>query len=362
MLKRTCLTTLFSLIALFAILFSFASCGKGGDYPEIKSTKEEATVVATLGDHEVKYELFRAYFSAMYSGRTAGMTEEGWNAAVRDVMREIACLYATFDVASENGVDPWGDKINAAVTELVRIQYEGGTTGDGNYVPGVGTREEYQKALAKANLTDAVTRLIYRYDTTLTELYDYVVTNLTYGNNTGLGGDARAFFDSDDCAHGVWVFISDGSLDGRENGVARADFLRDKLAGAADYADVKEALIRYAPQGVLSNDEFEHGFYVSKNQGNTPVQRALIADFFSLSPYECGEIREDADGVWFVVGLPKDASDYDRDPEAILDLMIEENWINRPIAEKAAAYLAGVSYTSAFPTFSAEVLSELTVR
>ena len=125
--KTTCrLTTLIALFALFAMVFSLASCGKKDEYPEISSSKEEATAVATLGDHEVKYELFRAYFSAMYSGATDGMTEEGWNAAVNAVMREIAILYATLDVASENGVDPYGDAINKTVAECIRIEYEGG--------------------------------------------------------------------------------------------------------------------------------------------------------------------------------------------------------------------------------------------
>ena len=361
MLKRTCFATLISLIALLAIVFSLASCAKKGEYPEIKSSKEEATVVATLGGHEVKYELFRAYFSAMYSGKTDGMTEEGWNAAVSDVMREIAYLYATLDVAKENGVDPEGDKIDAAVDELVRIQYEGGVTDDGKIVEGFGTRAEYKKALAAANLTDAVNRLVYRCDATQKELYDYLVEKYSYGKDSGNSDDPRAFFDSADCAHGVWVFVSDGLRLGREAGRAYAAELRESLADAADYAAVQKVLRRASPEA-LSYDDIDHGFYVSKNQGNTPIQRALVSDFFTLSPYECGEIREGSDGVWFVVGLPKDAADYERDPETIRKLTVAENKINRPIADKAAEYLAGVSYAAAFPTFSAETLGKLTVR
>ena len=358
--KRTNrLTILLSLIAISAMLFSLASCGKKGKYAEIPSSKEEATVVAVVGGHDVKYELFRAYFSAMYSGATEGMTEEGWEAAKTAVMREIAGLYATFDVASENGVDPYGDAIDEAVDELIAIQYEGGEV-NGALVP-AHTRKEYKEALAAANLTDAVMRLIYRYDATQAALYDYLVTNYGYGENPGAVGDPRAFFDSDDCAHGVWVYVSDDFRLGREAGRAYAAELRESLAGAADYDAVMKVVLRGSPSS-LSADDVKYGFYVSKNQGNTPVQRALISDFFTLAPYTCGEIREDADGVWFAVGLPKNAADYDRDPEAIFQLMYAEEKVNRPIAEKTETYLSGASYSSAFPTFSAGTLDKLTVK
>ena len=360
--KRTTnrLTILLSLIALLAILFSLASCGKKGKYAEIPSSKEEATTVAVVGGHKVKYELVRAYFSAMYSGKTEGMTEEGWEEAKTAVMREIAVLYATLDVASENGIDPYGDAIDDAVAECIRIEYEGGTSSDATISAGK-TRAEYKEALAAANLTDAVMRLVYRFDATQAALYDYLVTNYGYGEDSGEVGDPRAFFDSDECAHGVWVYVSDDFRLGREAGRAYAAELRAALADAADYDAVKKVILREDPMA-LSADDIQYGFYVSKNQGNAPVQRALISDFFTLAPYTCGEIREDADGVWFAVGLPKDAADYERDPEAIFQLMYEEEKINRPIAEKAETYLSGVSYASAFPSFSAETLGKLTVE
>ena len=361
MTKRSRLFTFLAcLIALCAIVFSLASCGKDG-YAEIPSSKKEATPVATLGGHEVNYELFRAYFSAMYSGKTEGMTEEDWESAKTTVLREIAILYATLDVAEESGVDPWGEVIEDEVTERIRIDYEGGYI-KGSYVEGVRTRDRYKAALAAANLTDAVNRLTYRYDATQTALYDYLINNYGYGRDPGEIGDPQDFFASDDCAHGVWVYISDDWRGGRAGALAYAAEMRDRLATATTYDDVKSVLIATFSDQVLSNSEMEHGLYVSKNQGITPHTRALVSDFFSLAPFECGEIRENSDGVWFVVGLAKDPADYDRNPNAFFDLMLEETLINRPIAEKAAAYLSGVSYSSAFPTFSAETLGELTLK
>lgn len=353
---------LISLIALCAIVFSLAACSKGGDYPEIPSSKKEATPVATLGGHEVRYELYRAFFSAMYSGKTEGMTEEGYAAARNAVMREIALIYATLDVAKESGVDPEGDKIDAEVTRRVKIDYEGGES-NGVTIEGVGTREKYKEALAAANLTDAVNRLIYRYDATQAELFDYFVNKYAYGRDEQLSGDPQAFFASEACAHGVWVYVPDDlHRYDRAETLAFAREMHDDLATATSYADVRRVLIRTMSDRVLSDDEMEHGFYVSRNQGNTPLERALVADFFSLAPLACGEIREDSDGVWFAVGLEKDAADLDRDPNAIYDLMLEETMIDRPIAERAETYLAGVSYSSACPTFSEETLAELTLR
>ena len=356
--------TLITLAAILATVFSLASCGKGEDYPEIASSKKEATPIATLGGHEVRYELFRAYFTAMYSGKTEGMTETEWEAAKTAVMREIAVLYATLDVAEDSGVDPYGDAINDEVRERVRIDYEGGEA-NGYVIAGAGTREKYKAALEAANLTDAVNRLIYRYDATQAALYDYLVTNYAYGKDTGAKSDARTFFDSADCAHGVWVYIRydlydqwNGSSDAR----AFAEEQRNRLATATDYSDVFNVLRSTFSDQVLSVDEMYHGFYVSKNQGNNPLQRALVSDIFSLSPFACGEIRENADGLWFAVGLAKDAADYERDPNGIYDLMLEETEIDRPIVEKAETWMAGVSYSSAFPTFSAETLAELTLR
>ena len=354
--------TLVSLIALCAIVFSLASCGKGEDYPEIPSSKKEATPVATIGGHEVKYELYRAFFSAMYSGKTEGMTEEDYAAARTAVMREIALIYATLDVAKEIGVDPDGDEINAEVLRRVKIDYEGGEI-NGVTVEGVGTREKYKEALAAANLTDAANRLIYRFDATQAKLYDYVVNKYAYGKDNQISGDPRAFFDSENCAHGVWVFVPDElHLYNRAESLAVANEMRDRLATATDYSEVRQVLIATFSDQVLSRDEMDHGFYVSKNQGSIPLERALVSDFFTLSPFACGEIREGGDGVWFAVGLAKDAADYERDPDAIYDLMLEETLIDRPTAEKAENYLAGISYSSACPTFSAETLAELTLQ
>ncbi len=357
------LITLITLAAILAVVFSLASCGKD-EYPEIASSKKEATPVATLGGHEVKYELFRAYFSAMYSGKTEGMTEEEWESAKTAVLREIALLYATLDVAEANGVDPYGDAIDEEVKERVKIDYEGGEA-NGYVIEGAGSREKYKEALAAANLTDAVNRLIYRCDATQAALYEYLVTNYAYGKDTGAESDARAFFDSDDCAHGVWVYVQydlydqwNGSSDAR----AFAEEQRSRLAAATDYSAVLGVLRDTFSDQVLSADEMRHGFYVSKNQGNNPLQRALVSDIFSLSPFACGEIREGDGGVWFAVGLRKDAADYDRDPNGFYDLMLEETEIDRPIAEKAETWLAGVSYSSAFPTFSADTLAELTLK
>lgn len=355
------LITLLMLVALIATVLSLASCGKNGGYAEIPSSKKESTPVATLGGHEVRYELFRAYFSAMYSGKTEGMTEAEWENAKTAVLREIALLYATFDVAEANGVDPYGDEIDEEVAERVKIDYEGGEA-NGVIIEGVGDRDKYKAALAAANLTDAVNRLIYRCDATQAALYDYLVTNYAYGKDTGAESDARTFFDSADCAHGVWVHVSDDMWPTRADARAFAEEQRNRLATASDYAEVRKILIATFSDQVLSKDEMDHGLYVSKNQGNNPLQRALVADIFSLAPFACGEIRDGDDGVWFAVGLPKDSADYDRDPNGIYDLMLEETEIDRPIAEKAETYLSGVSYSSAFPTFSEETLLELTLR
>ena len=355
------LITIVTLAALIATVFLLSSCGKDESYPEIASSKKEATSVAAFGGHEVKYELFRAYFSAMYSGKTDGMTEEEWESAKTAVMREIAILYATFDVAEANGVDPYGDAINEEVAERVRIDYEGGEA-NGYIIEGVGTREKYKAALAAANLTDAVNRLIYRYDATQAALYDYLVTNYAYGKDTGAESDARTFFDSADCAHGVWVFVPDELWPTRADARAVAVEQRNRLATASDYAEVRKILIATFSDQVLSRDEMDHGLYVSKNQGNNPLQRALVTDIFSLAPFACGEIRDGDDGVWFAVGLAKDAADYERDPNGIYDLMLEETEIDRPIAEKAATFLAGISYSSSFPSYSTETLEELTLQ
>ena len=358
--RKPILCRLAACIVLLALAFSFAACGSGSAYPEIASTKEEATVVATLGDHEVKYELFRAFFSAMYSKKTFDMTEEGWNDAVADVMREIAYLYATFDVAKQNGVDPNGATVNAAVDELLRIEFEGQTV-NGVYVKGFGTKEEYKRALEETNMTDAVNRLILRYDATESALYEYLVTNYSFGTVQVTPDDARAFFDSSDCAHGVWVYISDGFRGSRAAGLAYAEGIRDQLATATEYADIRSILIETYSDQVLSREEMENGFYVGRNQGNTPAQRKLVSDIFSLDPYRPGECVASDDGIYIAVGLPKNVADYEKNPNLFLDLLIEERYINRPIADAVSEMTENLKFSSAFPAFTPENLAKLTL-
>ena len=358
--RKTVLYRLAACFVLLALAFSFAACGRE-TYPEIASSKEEATVVATLGDHEVKYELFRAFFTAMYSGKTADMTEEGWNEAVSAVLREIAYIYATLDVAKANGVDPYGATINDKVSELVRIEYEGQEV-NGVRVEGCGTKEEYKRALAAANMTDAVNRLIFRYDATQAELYEYLVTNYSFGNVHVTPDEARAFFDSSDCAHGVWIFISYEFRSGRASALAYAEEIRERLASATEYSEIRQVLIETFSDQVLSRDEMENGFYVGRHQGNIPAQRKLVSDVFSLEPYRCGEPVYGEDGIYIAVGLPKNVADYEATPNYFLDLLIEERCINRPIFEAVDEMTGNVKFSSAFPDFTPETLAKLTVR
>lgn len=344
------------LLLLALLLPALASCG--GGYSPVESSEEEARVIAELGDFDVRYELFYAFFHAeraafdggddsLWQGESAASL---WESVSRAALLRIAEIYATFSVCLAHGIDPYGDEIDDQVDERVEIDIDGGVLGE-SIVMGYGSKEAYLSALAEMHLNDSVNRLLHRYDVATEQLYDRVIENFDGGENTVTDEELRAFFLSDDCRRITWVFRSyDNVLGiGEEQNERLLGLAEAELKNAIGYSDVKAAVVKYCSPS-LSNDEIENGIYISRFSGLDASQRKMIDVAFSLGNMDVSDRIATPDGVYILVGLRKhgvDSDYFESHREMLYDLCLESR-LFAEIEELRDEMLADILYTDVF--------------
>ena len=126
-----------SLLLLLSLTVSLlTACGES--YKLRKSSEKEAATVLTLGEDEVPFEVLYTFFrnrcdlvgdidADYFSG------EEG-EARFREMMaaavEEIAGIYAFLALSREVGIDPYGEEIEDALLDYLKMNVEGGTFGE----------------------------------------------------------------------------------------------------------------------------------------------------------------------------------------------------------------------------------------
>ena len=228
----------FTLLLAIAMCLSLASCRK---YKPQKSTKREATPIATMqyGNEtfEVNYELFRAMFlSAKETVSNGDLTKfngsEG--AALLEEARAVALdkiydIYTAFALCEALDIDLYSRAVDKKVEESITISIEGGYSESGQYIEGLGSYETYLENLKIFYMNYAVQDLMIRYSYALSAIgAHYRGTLDKYGNNASEGAltytDAQVtdFYNSDETCRIFLVFTQKDLTD--------ANALRDKIA------------------------------------------------------------------------------------------------------------------------------------
>ena len=362
-------------LAVGCLLGCFVSCGDGY-YSPIKSSRKNRAVLATMEEHEVKYELVRFLFMNMLDEVDGGDrslwdgdgADALWDTAMTQVFREISTIYATFDVCRKWGIDPEGDRIDEMVNAYIKADIDGTYLG-GTFVEGYGSVDAYKEALAATHSTDAVRRLLYRYSSCLTALYSFLAENRAQGELTVTEEQLTAFLTGGDCAHFNRVFIPITSRPGSTWEQKKADALAaaekihgDMLANLGDY----DALIRVAfsksyssTTTIADGEQIENGIWLGKAAADTSYSQALYNAIFETAPGAVSDVIETPDGYYIIYGMSLTAEplEDERLTELVTLSYIEQLYYSE-IEAQAGVLLEGVTYKDKFTTLTAKQLLE----
>jgi hypothetical protein len=363
------------LLLALAVLLSLTACGDDDYYKPIKSSRRERTVLATVGDHEVKYELVRFLFMSRIDeldggDRSRWEGEEAdtlWAAAMEKILPEICEIYAVFDVCTAWGIDPEGDNIDEVVNEYVKADIDGGEV-SGQTVAGFGSVKAYKAALAESYCTDAVRRLLYRYSACMASLYSYIAVNRAQGTLSVTDEELTTFLLGDDCAHVNRVFIPYVSQLGntdeerKANAYARIRSIRADMLLARDYDTLIQKAFRYSYATVTTlatDDQIDNGIWFGRYSTDADYSSVLYDTIFSIASGEVSDIIETEDGYYVLYGMARDAASLTQSTtlETVTELYFEELY-NRQIADVAASLVGQVTYTTAFQKLNAVALME----
>lgn len=151
-----CKRFLLCFLCMACLVLPLSSCSK---YREEKSTAEQARVVATVGDYEVRKELID-FFSENYRAEIGGGDESVFDGPEGDAYREklrrrvadaVGDLYGIFALSASYGIDPFGDRIDRLLSERIET-----------VIDSFDARRDYIAHLETLHMTDAVYRLLTR--------------------------------------------------------------------------------------------------------------------------------------------------------------------------------------------------------
>ena len=372
--KKTLLRICLVAILCPCLLLSLISCGEGY-YDPIKSSSLERTTVLKTEDHEVNYELIRYVFMSRIGEFDKGDrslwegdgADDLWKKAFDAILPEILEIYATFDICTAWGIDPYGDNIDTVVEEYIKADIDGGYV-SGQYIEGVGSVANYKESLKAMYCTDAVRRLYYRYSACLASLYSYIVENRAEGTVTVSDADLQAYLVEGNYAHINRIYIpflnQPGSnfAEKRQSAYNVISRLRDKLLLASSYEEmVRVGFINsYSTSGALVDyEQAEYGLWLGVNTTDKTYNKELYDTIFSIQAGEISDIIETDTGFYVVYGMEKgtDPMATPRLKELVTNLYVEEMY-SKQIFDKVTVLQGEITYKNIFEELNGKRLIE----
>lgn len=310
--KRTVRKISLCLLVL-VLLASIVSCGSVG---EIKSTEEEARVVATCGEHEVRFEELRyitltckeelkaRYGEDIFSSpETAALYEDELMARVS---YNLCQSYAILDVCLERGIKVTDGAVKRDVREYVdeTVQILGGL-------------DEYKAYLEASYMTDQVFRFYtaimacqYRYFDDFApeiekESYDAVLAHEGF-------------------VHTISIFVKHDAGEDFEENRAIAEDIRAKIAGGKSL----ESFVG----SKYNQDTSDCEYYFVKGY----MDEAYEAAAFALAIDEVSDVVEVRDGFYIIKRLPVESRFVENNMDELMQIY-QIAAMNRIFAEKQEA-------------------------
>lgn len=347
------------LLAVITCL-SLVGCQK---YKPQKSTKREATPIATLQygkeKFEVNYELFRALFlSAKETVSDGDLTkfEGSEGAALLEEARDLALdkiydIYTAFALCESLDIDLYSRKVNKKVEESITLSIEGGFSENGQYVEGLGSYEAYLENLKLFYMNYAVQDLMIRYSYAVSAIgAHYRGTYDDYGNKAEEGAltytDSQVtdFYNSEDTRRIFLVFTQKDRAD--------AQTLRDKIA-----AEPTEELVSAYILGHTTASEVDakDGQVIGKYTLDSTTYAGVAEAAFALAENETSAllpgIYDGYKGFFILYRAQKSAENLNEIRDAVTKNYIE-NEIGKRFAETKETLKKSISFTDFYHTLS----------
>lgn len=329
----------------------------------IESTEEEARVVGTVGNFEVRYEELR-YITLLHKasldselGKYDELDAEGKAEYERlleeRVMADIKNNYVILSLCDEYGIktDSYAANsyVNDGIKNVVKTDFGG-------------SMDKYKEWLKKNNITDSVLRLIFRVEFLEGELYNYVVENSTEieYDEQNLPEFIEYVMDSEDWIRTVHVFypIDDqglyneeylatnynlSSYDGRVMAQAARDtvvtsYWTDEVRMDTMYSEIGRAPLI---QGISTTG---NGSYFTYGQMGDKYEAAA----FALEEYGVSDVIETEDGYFVIMRLLKQEDDVKAQAEILLGYYRYAVLKELMDAEEEALTFTGNEYFNSF--------------
>lgn len=224
-----CKRFLLCLLCITCLVLPLSSCSK---YREEKSTAEQARVVATVGDYEVRQELIDFFYFNYRTEIDGGDTgvwqgpqaDEYHEKLLRRVADAVGDLYGIFALSASYGIDPFGERIDRLLSARIET-----------VIDSFDTRRDYIAHLESLHMTDAVYRLLTR---------SYVCREEMLSASQGVGStadeDLLAFCRSEDvfCMLSLTVSFGDGMRAWAEERAAQLEAMLAEKPSDAGFLQV----------------------------------------------------------------------------------------------------------------------------
>ena len=325
----------------------------------IESTEEEARVVGTVGNFEVRYEEPR-YITLLHKasldselGKYDELDAEGKAEYERlleeRVMADIKNNYVILSLCDEYGIktDSYAANsyVNDGIKNVVKTDFGG-------------SMDKYKEWLKKNNITDSVLRLIFRVEFLEGELYNYVVENSTEieYDEQNLPEFIEYVMDSEDWIRTVHVFYPHKLMNlewyseeyiASYNAKAMAQAARDTVVTSSWTDEVRMdtmySEIGRAPmiQGISTTG---NGSYFTHGQMGEKYETAA----FALEKYGVSEVVETEDGYYVIMRLLKQEEDVSAQVETLLGYYRYAVLKELMDAEEEALTFTGNEYFNSF--------------
>ena len=345
------LTAVVLALLTLATSLLLSSCGDTA-YEQIPSTDEEKSTVLTMGEHNVPYELFRAFFinrkTEVDKGDDSVWTGENapyyFDKITPLVLEDIAAVYAVLDLAEEMDIDPYGEAVEDELNEQIAINVDGGVW-NGVNISGCGSYEAYLSSLAESHMNDGAARLLLRYQICENKLLDLLTTPYT-SKYSYTEDDLQFFFSDDKCQQFVLLYREANTLGlTAEENRTLVDNALVHLRAANDTQTVVDLSKQYFHNSI---DEIKNGTFLTRFALGKQLYGEILDAAFSL---EVGEFSHPIsvstatqDFLYVIHRVEKDKNAYATRAEEIEELYLCDRFYT-DVATKEATLLQNVTYT-----------------
>ena len=259
----------------------------------LESSKEEKTVVMTIGGMDVPMELYRYAVLNHKADYERGASVDIWlgddgqaliDKLNADVTDTLTALYATPTLCQAYGIDPEDSYITDAVDARMSEIYE----------PYGGDYAAYLADLADYNMNDGVYRFIVRNDVLAEELLYAMITR---GEITNDSAELRSIIESDDFIRVKQILLPAENGKTIDENRAQAEELLGMLRDGADF---DELVGLYG--GDVNLFDNPDGYYITKGSYLHAFEDAA----FSLAVGEVSGIVETSVGISIIKRYEKE--------------------------------------------------------